>query len=92
MKLPYTEDPQTKEIVENEQHKEEIFKLIIEKNLQIKTTEEKIEKLLKEKEKFTQLAIAPITTIPIIVSRMAGEYTLATWESTSTTYDLNKLS
>jgi len=42
--------------------------------------EEKIEKLLKEKEKFTQLAIATITTIPIAVSKIIGEYTSATSE------------
>ena len=47
--------------------------------------EEQIEKLLKEKEIFTQLSIAPITTIPITSSS-------TTRESTSTIEDLNKLS
>ena len=37
LKLPSTKDPQTKEIAESEQHKEEMLKLIIEKNVQIKT-------------------------------------------------------
>ena len=37
-------------MAENEQHREEMLKLIIEKNIQIKKMEEKIEQLLKEKE------------------------------------------
>ena len=53
--------------------------------------EEQIEKLLKEKEQSTQLAIAPITAIPITVSRAAWESTSATAESTSTAGDLNKV-
>lgn len=66
-----------------------MFKLMIEKNVQIKTMEEKIEKFLKEKEKFTQLVIAPIISIPITLSRTAS--TSITVESTSTIGDLNKL-
>lgn len=50
LKLPSTEDPQTKEIEESEQNREEILKLIIENNIQIKKMEEQIEGLLKEKE------------------------------------------
>jgi len=78
LKLPSIEDPQTEEIAESEQHKEEMIKLIIEKNVQIKIMEEKIEKLLKEKEEYSQIAISPITTISIIVSRTAGESTSTT--------------
>lgn len=37
--------------------------------------EDQIEKFLKEKEKFNQLAIAPITTIPITMSRTLEEST-----------------
>ena len=33
LKMPSTEDHQTKEITESEQHKEEMLKLIIEQNL-----------------------------------------------------------
>jgi len=90
LKLPSTEDPQTKEVAESEQHKEEKIKLIIEQNVKIKTMEEKIEKFLKEKEKFTQLDIAPITVIPITVSKTIGESTSATVEYPSTAGDLNK--
>lgn len=53
LKWPSIEDPETKEITESEQHKEEMLKLIKEHNLQIKNMEEKIEKLINEKEKFT---------------------------------------
>lgn len=53
--------------------------------------EEKIESLLKEKEKSTQVAIARITTIPITVTGTIGESTLATTKSTSTIGDINKV-
>lgn len=53
--------------------------------------EEHIEKLLKEKEQSIQLAIAPITTIPIKVSRIAGESTSATTKSASKVGDLDKV-
>ena len=43
LKLPSTEDPQNKEIAENEYNKEEILNLIIDQNLQIRNMEEQIE-------------------------------------------------
>lgn len=53
-KLPSIEDPLTKDIAKNEHQKEDMIKLIIEKNIQLKKMEEQLEELLKEKEE-TQL-------------------------------------
>ena len=39
LKLPATKDSQAKEVVETEGHKEEMLKLIMEKNVQIKEME-----------------------------------------------------
>jgi hypothetical protein len=49
LKLPATEDSQAKEIAESEGHKEEMLKLIMEQNTQIKEIEAELDKLLKEK-------------------------------------------
>jgi hypothetical protein len=46
LKLPTAEDSQEKDMV----HKEEVLKLIIEHNAQIKEMEAEIDKLIKEKE------------------------------------------
>jgi len=51
-------------MAENEQNKEDLLKLIFEHNMQIKTMEEQIEKLLKEKEAL-QMTTMLVTTIPI---------------------------
>lgn len=68
-----------------------MLKLIIERNIQIKKTEEQIETFLKEKERSAQLSIAPNTTISIIVAEIGGESISTTTVSTSTTGDLNKV-
>lgn len=49
LKLPSTEDPKTREMANNEQHREELLKLIIEQNIQIKSMEEQIENYLRKK-------------------------------------------
>ena len=49
MKLTAIEDSQAKEIAESEGHKEEMLKLIMEQNTQIKEIEAELDKLLKEK-------------------------------------------
>ena len=50
LKLPATEDSQAKEVAETEGHKEEILKLIMEQNAQIREMEEEMDKSIKEKE------------------------------------------
>jgi hypothetical protein len=49
LKLPPTEDSQTKEIAEKEGEKVEILKLLMEQNAQLKEMESEMERLLKEK-------------------------------------------
>jgi hypothetical protein len=50
LKLPPIEDAQAKEIDEEEDDKEELLKLIMPHNAQIKEMEAELERLLKEKE------------------------------------------
>jgi hypothetical protein len=50
LKIPPTEDPQAKEIAEKEGEKDEMLKLLLEKNAQLKEMEAEMERLLKEKE------------------------------------------
>ena len=66
LKLPATEDSQAKEVAETEGHKEEILKLIMEQNAQIREMEEEMDKSIKEKEQSVQMAIIPLETIPLI--------------------------
>lgn len=84
LKFPFTEHPMKKEIEESEKHNEDMLKLIIEKNIQMKELEEQIEKLLKEKEEDAQLITSLVKTIPIVVVDTTGY-------STSTPNDLNKV-
>lgn len=66
LKLPTTEDPQTKEVGELEKGKERMFKIIVEQNLQIQRTETELESRLKEKEQQPNEAkIIPIETTSI---------------------------
>jgi hypothetical protein len=50
LKLPPTEDPQTKEIAEREGEKDEMLRLLMEQSAQLREMEAEMEKLLKEKE------------------------------------------
>jgi hypothetical protein len=50
LKLPPTEDPQMKEIAEKEGEKDEMLRLLMEQNAQLREMEAEMEKLLKEKE------------------------------------------
>jgi hypothetical protein len=50
LKLSATEDSQAKEMAETEGEKEEMLKLIMEQNAQIKEMEVELERLVKEKE------------------------------------------
>jgi hypothetical protein len=49
LKLPPTEDSQAKEIEEKEGKKDEMLKILMEQNAQLKEMEDEMERLLKEK-------------------------------------------
>jgi hypothetical protein len=65
LNLPPTKDSQAKEIVEKEGEKNEILKLLMEKNAQLKEMEAEMEKLLKEKEQLKPMEVIPLSSIPI---------------------------
>lgn len=63
--MPATEDPLSKGIEEDESHKAELMKLVVEQSSQIKHMENEMEKLLKEKEEATRVALIPLEAVPI---------------------------
>ena len=65
LKLLATKHSQTKEMVETEGQKEEMLKLIMEKNAQIKETEAELEKLVKEKEQTKPMEFIPLSAVPL---------------------------
>jgi hypothetical protein len=65
LKLPPTEDSQAKEIVETEWEKDEMLKLIMEQNAQLKEMEAELEKLVKEKEQSKPMEVIPLSTVPL---------------------------
>jgi hypothetical protein len=65
LKLPPTEDSQAKEIAEKEGEKDEMLKLLMEQNAQLKEMEAEMEKLLKEKEQLKPMEFIPLSAIPI---------------------------
>jgi hypothetical protein len=65
LNLPPTEDPQAKEIAEKEGEKDEMLKLLMEQNAQLKEMEAEMERLLKEKEKAKPMEGIPLSAIPI---------------------------
>jgi hypothetical protein len=66
LKLPPTEDSQAKEIAEKEGEKDEMLKLLMEQNTQLKEMEAEMEKLLKEKEQLKSMEAIPLIAIPIV--------------------------
>jgi hypothetical protein len=66
LKLPATEDSQAKEMDESEGHKEEMLKLIMEKNAKIKEMESYLDKLVKGKEKSVKMVVIPLEAVPLI--------------------------
>jgi hypothetical protein len=65
LKLPPTEDLQVKEIAEKEGEKDEMLKLLMEQNAQLKEMEAEMERLLKEKEQLKPMEFIPLSAIPI---------------------------
>jgi hypothetical protein len=79
LKLSATEDSQAKEKVETEGEKEEMLKLIMEQNAQIKEMEAELERLVKEKECATPMEVIPLSAIPLIgVSTVIASATTTT--------------
>jgi hypothetical protein len=75
LKIPSTEYSQEKEVVETEGHKDEMLKLIMEYNAQIREMEEEMDKLIKEKEQSVQMDIIPLQAVPLTGVRIAKETT-----------------
>jgi hypothetical protein len=65
LKLPPTEDSQVKEIAKKEGEKDEMLRLLMEQNAQLKEMEVEMEKLLKEKEQLKPMEVIPLSAIPI---------------------------
>jgi predicted RNase H-like nuclease (RuvC/YqgF family) len=65
LKLPPTEDPRAKEIAEKEGENDEMLKLLMEQNAQLKEMEAEMERLLKEKEQAKPMEGIPLSAIPI---------------------------
>jgi hypothetical protein len=65
LKLPPTEDPQTKEIAEREGEKDEMLRLLMDQSAQLKEMEAEMEKLLKEKEQTKTVEGITLSAIPI---------------------------
>jgi hypothetical protein len=76
LKLPPTEDAQAKEIAEMEGEKDEMLKLIMEQNAQLKEMDAELERLVKEKEQSTPMEVIPLSAIPLAgVSKASVETT-----------------
>jgi hypothetical protein len=65
LKLPPTVDLQAKEIAETEGEKDEMLKLIMEQNAQLKEMEAEMEKLVKEKEQLKPMEVIPLSVVPL---------------------------
>ena len=78
LKMSTTEDSLTKDIEENEAQKAKMMKLIMEQSAQLKKMETKMEKLVKEKEKATELSTIPLDVVPIVVIPTATPTTIGT--------------
>jgi len=65
LKLSPTIDSQAKEIAETEGEKDEMLKLIMEQNAQLKEMEVEMEKLVKEKEQLKPMEFIPLSAVPL---------------------------
>jgi hypothetical protein len=80
LKLPPTEDSQAKEIAEAEGEKDEMLKLIMEQNTQLKEMEAELERLVKEKEQSTPMEVIPLSVVPLAGVSTASVATTSTVE------------
>jgi hypothetical protein len=65
LKLPPTVDSQVNEIAETEGEKDEMLKLIMEKNAQLKEMEVEMENIMKEKEQLKPMEFIPLSAVPL---------------------------
>jgi hypothetical protein len=65
LKFPPIEDAQTKEIAETEGENDEMLKLIMKKNAQLKEMEAEMETLLKDKEQSKPMEVIPLSAVPL---------------------------
>ena len=65
LKLPPTEDAQAKEIANKKCEKDEMLKLIMEQNAQLKEMEAELERLVKEIEKSTPMEVITLSAVPL---------------------------
>jgi hypothetical protein len=65
LKIPPTEDAHAKEIAEIEGEKDEMLRLIMEQNAQLKEMEAELERLLKEKEQSKPMEVIPLSAVPL---------------------------
>jgi hypothetical protein len=65
LKLPPTEDSQVKEIAKKEGEKDEMLKMLMEQNAQLKEMEAEMQKLIKGKEQLKPMEVIPLSVIPI---------------------------
>ena len=65
LKLPPTEDAQAKEIAETEGEKDEMLRLIMQQNAQLKEMETELERLLKKKERSKPMEVIPLSLVPL---------------------------
>jgi hypothetical protein len=65
LKLPPTVDSQEKEMAKTEGEKDEMLKLIMEQNAQLKEMEVEMEKLVKVKEKSKHMEVIPLSAVPL---------------------------
>ena len=70
LKLPPTENPQTKEIAEREGEKDEMLRLLMEQTAQLKEMEAEMERLLKEREQAKPMEGVPLSVVPIATTTM----------------------
>jgi hypothetical protein len=63
LKLPPIVDSQAKEIAKTEGEKDEMFKLIMEQNAQLKEMEDEMDKLVREKEQSKPLEVIPLSAV-----------------------------
>jgi hypothetical protein len=76
---------QAKEIAKTEGEKDEMLKLIMEQNAQLKEMEEELERLVKEKEQSMPMEVIPLRAAPLTGVRTTSVAKISTTEIPSAT-------
>ena len=85
LKLPPSEHPHTKDVLENQSQKDEMMDFILQLNAQLKEMENEMDKLVQEKKANMEAVI--VTTIPIVTTEVPStlEASVATTVPVATT-------